>query len=200
MSSVTFVGALRDEAVSRRAYEAGLELRPPALARIFDHPVFGARLKHIIEPRVVYRYVTGVDNFPDIIRFDARDILSDTNELEYGFTTRLYAKPAGDQPNAPGSREIARWEVAQKYFVDQNFGGALVAGRRNVFTTTADFTGIAFLTEPRPFSPIISRLRLNVTRAADVQWNLDYDSKKGYINASTLLVSHRVGEVFVAGS
>jgi LPS-assembly protein len=201
VSGVTDVGTPIDEAVHRNAYEASFELRPPPLARIFDHPVFGSRLKHVIEPRIVYRYVTGVNNFPDIIRFDERDILSDTNEVEYGFTTRLYAKSAGDEANAAGgSREIASWQVAQKYFGDQTFGGALVPGRRNVFTTTADFSGIAFLTEPRPFSPIISRLRLNLTRATDVQWNMDYDSKKGYINTSTLLVTHRVGEYFVAGS
>ncbi len=201
LSGVTDIGTPISRAINRNAYEFDVEMRPPALARIFDRPLFGSRLKHTIEPRIVYRYVTGVNHFPDIIRFDERDVLSDTNEVEYGFTTRLYAKPnGGSEANPAPSREIVSWEVAQKYFADQSFSGALVAGRRNVFTTTADFTGIAFLTEPRPFSPIISRLRLDVTRASDVQWNLDYDTKKGYINASTLLLTHRVGEYFVAGS
>ena len=31
-----------------------------------------------------------------------------------------------------------------KYFADPTFGGAVVNGSRNVFTTTVDFTGIAF--------------------------------------------------------
>ncbi len=199
---VTDIGTPISRAVNRHAYEADFELRAPTLARIFDRPLFGQRLKHTIEPYANYRYVTGVNNFAEIIRFDERDILSDTNEVEYGFITRLYAKPAGskDANASPASRDILSWQVAQKYFGDQTFGGALVEGRRNVFTTTVDLTGIAFLTEPRPFSPIISRLRLNLTRATDIQWNLDYDSKKGYINASTLLVGHRMGEWFVAGS
>ena len=36
--------------------------------------------------------MTGVDNFANILRFDARDILSNTNEVEYGVINRLYAK------------------------------------------------------------------------------------------------------------
>jgi len=38
-------------------------------------------------------------------------------------------------------------EVNQKYFLDPTFGGALVPGQRNVFTTTEDLTGIAFATK-----------------------------------------------------
>jgi LPS-assembly protein len=202
LSGVTNVGTPISEAVNRKAYETAFEIRPPALARVFDRPFLGQQWKHTLEPWVTYRLVTGVNNFPDIIRFDWRDILSDTNELEYGFVTRLYAKPAtakdGNAP--PASREVLSWEVAQKWFADPSFGGALVNGRRNVFTTTADFTGIAFLTEPRPFSPIISRLLLKATKTTDIQWNLDYDTRKGRINASTLLVSQRLGEYFIGGS
>ncbi len=201
-SGVVEVGTPLDEAVARKAYEFGFEVRPPALARIFDRPVLGHKLKHTIEPRLVYRYVRGVNNFPDIIRFDARDILSDTNEVEAGFATRLYAKPANakDENQPPAAREILSWQVAQKWFADPTFGGAVVNGRRNVFTTTVDFTGIAFLTEPRVFSPIISRLRLNTTPSTDIQWNIDYDSRKGRINASTTLINYRQGEYFVGGS
>ncbi len=201
-SGVTDVGTPLDEVVNRKAYEFAFEVRPPALARVFDRPAFGHQFKHVIEPRLVYRYVTGVNNFADIIRFDARDILSDTNELEFGFTTRLFAKPveAKDDNQPPAAREILSWEVAQKWFADPDFGGAVVNGRRNVFTTTVEFTGIAFLTEPRAFSPVISRLRLNATHATDIQWNLDYDTRKGRINASTTLVNLRHGEYFIGGS
>ncbi len=225
--------------VNRRAVEGSLELRPPALARIFERKFFGRTLKHTIEPRAVYRYVNGVDNFQNIIRFDARDILSDTNEVEYGVVNRLYAKrssaaadcaenilpettdwrttraapPAritSDDMSEPllssgcdkaGSvREIVTWEIAQKGFFNQDFGGAVVNGRRNVLSTTADFTGIAFLTEPRNLSPIISRLRIHTSQNTDVQWNYDYDSRKGRVNSSTAIVTWRMGEVFVGGS
>ena len=52
----------------------------------------------MIEPRAVYRFVTGVNNFQEIIKFDERDILTDTNEVEYGFVTRLYAKRTSGKP------------------------------------------------------------------------------------------------------
>ena len=43
----------------------------------------------------VYNYVNGVDNFHSIVRFDDRDILSNTNEIMYAFTTaHLHEEPA----------------------------------------------------------------------------------------------------------
>jgi LPS-assembly protein len=78
------IGTPLDEALNRRAIEGSVELRPPTIMRIFDKPVFGRKIKHTIEPRVMYHVVNGVTNFRNIIRFDFRDILSDTSELEYG--------------------------------------------------------------------------------------------------------------------
>ena len=71
---------------------ASLEVRPPTLSRIFDHKLFGRTIKHTIEPYAVYRYQGGINDFSQIIRFDYRDILADTNEVEYGFVNRLFAK------------------------------------------------------------------------------------------------------------
>jgi LPS-assembly protein len=69
-----------------------------------------------------------------------------------------------------------------------------------VLTTTADFTGIAFLTEPRRSSPIVSRFRMRTSSGSDVEWQLDYDTKKGRINASTFYTSFHLGEFFIGGS
>lgn len=228
------VGTALSDVVNRKALEGTVELRTPALTRIFDRPLAGHKLKHVIEPHVTYRYVTGVNNFANILRFDARDILSNTNEVEYGVTNRLYSKRTSADPEdcnppdmpslrmgAPGEqiqpwertytpeavpcsagpqvREIVTWEIAQKYFLDPNFGGALVTGRRNVLTTTADFSGIAFLTEPQHLSPLISRLRVQTSSQADAEWDLDYDFKKGRVNASTVLVNYHVGPYTFGG-
>jgi LPS-assembly protein len=227
------VGTAVSDVIDRRDVEGTLEIRPPGLERIFDHELWGRKWKHVLEPRVSYHYVTGVDNFPNILRFDARDILSNTNEVEYGIVNRLYAKrtsvpqencePAGmpglqvggrpgeshvpwEQPGPDekncgetGAREIVTWEIGQKYFVDPTFGGALVPGRRNVFTTTADFSGIAFLTDARRLSPLISRLRIQTSSRTNAQWDLDYDIKKGRINASTALLNYRFGQFTIGG-
>lgn len=221
------VGLAVQDVVNRRAIETAVEIRPPTLERVFDQPVAGRKVKHTIEPYLVYRLTSGVDNFSSIIRFDYRDILSDTNEIEYGLTQRLYlkhvheqckqeksesdGKTASSEPSSPpsstsagctpaGANEFITWELKQKYFFDPNFGGAIVNGRRNVLTTTADFVGIAFLTQPRRFSPIVSRLRMRTTSNTDLQWELDYDTTTGRINASTFFSTFHIGDWFLSAS
>jgi len=196
------------------------------LSRIFDHKPFGRVLKHTIEPFAIYRYQTGIDNFSQIIRFDERDILADTNEVEYGIVNRLFTKKTKlaapcfqraeysqlsenltesgteeqglcSDKSAP-AHELLSWEIAEKYFGNPTFGGALVPGSRNVFDTTVDFTGIAFLIEPRRFSPIISRLRASAG-ATDFQWDLDYDPVLDRVNASTIFAGYRWGNWYLNG-
>ena len=87
------VGVASDQVTNRKAVDASVEVRPPSVERIFGRSLFGHKIKHVIEPRILYRRVAGVDNFDNILRFDARDILSDTNEVEYGFVNRFYGKP-----------------------------------------------------------------------------------------------------------
>src|SRR5207237_6051672 len=98
----TGVGVAKSDLIDRKAIEGSLELRPPALARIFDREFLSSKWKHVIEPRATYRYVTGVDNFARILRFDERDILSNTNEVEYGLVNRLYAKRSSEKPEDCG--------------------------------------------------------------------------------------------------
>ena len=227
------VGTASSHAVDRKALEGSVELRPPSLSRVFQKEALGRKWKHVIEPHATYRYVTGVDNFANILRFDARDILSNTNEVEYGIIQRLYAKKTSNEPEncnatgmsslrigAPGDqlqpwermykpdksncrgpevREVVTWEVAQKYFLDPDFGGAIVDGRRNVLSTTADFSGIAFLTEPRHLSPLISRLRAQTSSQTDAEWDIDYDFKEHRINASTALFNYHFGDYTIGG-
>ena len=226
-------GRAADDILNRKSLEASFEVRPPALSRVFDHPWMGRRWKHVIEPRIKYDYVTGVNNFADILHFDATDVLTNTNEVEYSLVNRLYAKhldpnakdcaaqgmstltiggapqvgavPWEVPPNpdaqacASGPREILSWEIGQKYFFDSTFGNALVVGQRNVFTTTADFTGIAFLDSARRFAPLISRLRIETNPRTNTEWDLDYDLKDGRINSSMALVNYRFGAFIMGG-
>jgi len=219
-SNPALIGTAIQDPVNRNVANASVEIRPPTLAKIFDHKPFGRVLKHTFEPFMIYRYQTGIGDFSQIIRFDYRDILVNTNEVEYGVINRLYSKKttlkskcyqpkkslspsenparrdyeaaqaaACKDESAPAGNVIS-WELAQKYFMNTNFGGALVPGQRNVFDTTVDFTGIAFLTEPRLFSPIISRLRAQAGNA-DFQWSVDYDPVLHQMNASTMFVGYR---------
>jgi len=227
-------GQAVDDAINRQALETSVELRPPALERVFDKEFLGRKWKHVIEPRAVYRFVTGVNNFANVLKFDERDILTDTHEVEYGFVTRLYAKRNSEKPEdcgnlmtalmvagaapestvpwqhanpvanrpcqeGPQVREVVTWELAQKYFLDPTFGGALISGQRNVFTTTADLTGIAFVSEPRHLSPLVSRLRVETSSRTDAEWDMDYDFQNNRVNANTVLVNYHIGPVTMGG-
>jgi LPS-assembly protein len=227
-------GVVNADATNRKALEAAVEIRPPALEKVFDREFLGRKWKHVIEPRVEYRYVTGIDNFTNFLHFDERDILSNTHEVQYGFVTRLYAKrnpssfqecetpmtslavgtAAAEQtvpwehPRAlqsqpcivaPDVKEVLTWEIAQKYFLDPTFGGAVVTGQRNVLATTEDLTGIAFITEPRHLSPVVSRLRVATSSHTDTEWDMDYDFQLNRINASTLLLNYTTGPFTLGG-
>lgn len=231
---LTPAGAAVSNPITRQAVEASVDLRPPVLEKVFEKEFLGRKWKHVIEPEVIYDYVTGVNNFNQILKFDERDVLSDTNEVEYGFTTRLYAKRkpssvsacespmtalavGGAAPQqtvpwqritnaakesclpAPPVKEVVTWSIFQKYFIDPTFGGALVPGQRNVFTTTEELTGIAFLTEPRHLSPAVSRLRVATSSRTDTEWDMDYDFRLGRINSSTLLVNYNFGPFTFGG-
>jgi LPS-assembly protein len=227
-------GLAVSDPINRQALDTSVELRPPTLERVFGKEFLGRKWKHVIEPRAGYRFVTGVNNYANVLKFDERDILTDTHEVEYGFVTRLYAKrtsakpedcdpimsalmvggPAPESiipwqhpsilasspcPALPPVREIVTWELAQKYFLDPTFGGALIPGQRNVFTTTIDLTGIAFVTQPRHLSPIVSRLRVETSSRTDAEWDLDYDFQNTRVNASTLLANYHIGQVTIGG-
>lgn len=124
--------------------------------------------KHVFEPTLEYRFVTGVDNFRQTIVVDAVDLVTDTNEVEYGVTNHFFS-----------SWEFLTWRVAQKMYFDKSFGGALLAGRRNAFDPLMDLTGFAFSDGvPRRFSPVVSTLRIATTPQTSTDVQVDYDTQR----------------------
>jgi len=101
----------------------------------------------------------------------------------------------------PRARSALRGRLFRKYLllILSLVGGALVTGQRNVFTTTEDLTGIAFATQPRHLSPLVSRLRAATSSRTDTEWDLDYDFQLGRVNESTLLVNYNLGSFTVGG-
>ncbi len=198
---------LEGDSINRMDFEAGVEVRPPTVQRDFSAPwlekLLGGDVRHTIEPDFHYQYVTGINNFNSVLRFDEIDVASNTNEVEYGLTQRLFVRhkklhPCRDDEAqtadglcGEGTIDWLTWRVAQKYFFNPNFGGAVLPDERNVLITTLNFTGTAFLDGPRDYSPVISRLRLRTTSATDFEWDLDYDTKTGRINSSNVFASYR---------
>jgi LPS-assembly protein len=204
-----------------RAYgEAELDLRPPALERDFAIGHSGKTMRHVIEPELTYRFVDGIGSKArDVLLVDTTDIATDTNELGFSLMQRFYvrahpcsASPEAGTANDGGSqqnissdddgktggcemrpREWASWQIAQKYFIDPNFGGALIPGRRNVFDSTLDLTGVAFLTEPRNLSPLVSRMRFEAVHNLRLEWDMDYDPKPGRFGSDNIFAGYSWG-------
>jgi LPS-assembly protein len=105
--------------------------------------------------------------------------------------SRTAVDPCAPTPVAPPQREWFSWQLAQKQFFDELFGGAIIDGRRNIFDTTLDFSGIAFLTEPRSVSPLLSKMRFRSSTHTDIEWDFDYDTgAKKFTRNNTFLDLH----------
>ena len=122
--------------------------------------------RHVIEPSIEYRYFTGVDRYRQTIVVDDVDLITNTNEVEYAITNRFFT-----------SREIFSWRIAQKYFFDPTFGGAIIPGTRNVFAPLLDITGFAFADGERRFSPIVSTMRISTSPNTSTDLQVDYDTE-----------------------
>jgi LPS-assembly protein len=110
--------------------------------------------------------------------------------------SRTAIDPCAPSPLAPPQREWFSWQLAQKHFFDQTFGGAVINGRRNILDTTLDFSGIAFLTEPRSISPLISKLRFRSSSHTDLEWDLDLDTGAKKITRSNTFLDIHEGKLF----
>lgn len=105
--------ALADERYNRKALSTSLSLTGPSFSRHFEGRLGPfTKFKHVIEPRVTWEYLAGRDDFAATPLFDEIDSLVPANVIRYSLLQHLLAK--GDQG---GSREIASFEVARRYFV-----------------------------------------------------------------------------------
>ena len=225
------------EPLSRAAFEFALALRPPVLTRTFAPThlthLLGTQLRHTVEPELTYRLATGVSNFNSILRFDSTDVVSNTNEAEYGVTQRIFRRTRSPTPcqsetisaasgfnstsdSGPGifpsenadtptsatpcthSEALISWRLTQKYFFDRTFGGIIAKSRRNIFETTLNLSGVAFLTEPREISPLISRLRVRTSAHTDLEWDFDLDTGARRFTSSNVFLDLHQGLTFAA--
>ncbi|MGD0145189.1 MAG: LPS assembly protein LptD [Terracidiphilus sp.] len=197
------------DALNRSDIEASVDIRPPAFERDFALTRWNRELRHVIEPELTYRFAGGIGaQARNVLLIDTTDIVTNTNEAGYSLTQRFFlrstgqhpcsaqeALPSGECPAKP--REWASWQVAQKFYIDPNFGGALISNRRNVFDSTLDLTGIAFLTSPRNLAPVTSRIRFEAIDNLRIEWDLDYDAKEGHLNADNIYAGYSLGRTTV---
>jgi LPS-assembly protein len=201
--------AFNSNSLNRSDVEAAVDLRLPAVERDFSAGFWGRELRHVIEPQLTYRYVNGIgDKARNVLLTDTSDIATDTNEVGFSLMQRFYLRPTGQQPCvpdagaagglcAPQPREWASWQIAQKLFIDRNFGGALIPDRRNVFATTLDLSAVAFLTSSRSISPVTSRLRFEAIDNLRIEWDMDYDPKAGKMGSDNIYAGYSFGRTTV---
>jgi LPS-assembly protein len=161
----------------RNYADLDLDLRAPGLAKVFRHGDGTPWFKHVIEPFVEYRRVKGIDDFDRTPLIDERDLVADTNEVEYGVTNRFFVKRQTGDDSAPQTHELLSFTVSQKYFFDPTFGGALRPGQRNQFFPINTLSGFAFEGVERDQSPLNLKARLYPTSTLSADLRLNYDTR-----------------------
>ena len=169
-------GSVSNQNLVRTTGEFTAEIQTPAVERTWGSS--GARWKHTLEPEITYHYVTGVDDFSRFIRFDQRDTLSNTHDVEFGVIQRLFRKPASGS-----AEQFIYWRVAQKHYLDPTLGGALVSGQRNVLAALSSVTPFAFADGPRRWSPIVSDFKITPGGRYDFGVLGNFDPVNGHLTA-----------------
>lgn len=114
---------LLDDRYDRGFFTAGLELVGPSFSRIFESG-FGpfTRLKHVLEPRFDWTYVTQPDGLEKTPQFDTVDFMRPENSMRYALVQRLLAKGKSGAAQEIGSLEIGRTYYFQFPPVSTNSG------------------------------------------------------------------------------
>ena len=180
--------------ITRSYGEFELDVRPPAFAKDFRRGDKSFWFRHVIEPYVVYRKVSGINNFDRIIRFDYVDAIADTNEIEFGVANRFFTRRSTENVSDVPVQEIQGRErpllssqpyealtitIRGKYFFDPFFGGALVPGQRNQFYPISTLSGFVYGGVPRRFSPVNVDARYRPRRNMFIDVRSDLDTRGG---------------------
>jgi LPS-assembly protein len=172
-----------------RAYgEFEFDVRPPALQRAYRHKDDSFFFRHVIEPYIIYRNISGISDYRNTILFDYVDAIADTSEIEFGVSNRFYTRRSTEKvsgkpletagrkvPLSSQPYEALTITLRGKYFFDPTFGGALVPGQRNQFYPIDTFSGFSYGGVPRRFSPINLETRYRPRRSLDADVRLDFD-------------------------
>jgi LPS-assembly protein len=176
--------------LNRQYLDFTLDLRGWGLSKIYSK---GSGWKHLIEPSVRYRYISGINRFHETILFDENDAIANTNEVEYAIINSLFVREATREGTM--TREWLTVKIGQKYFFDPDFGGALVANSANQFFPLYTMTGFPYAYTRRLFAPLTTVARWNPSRRVSFDVRGDFDFKfsrfrnlaiTGYLNRNRL--------------
>ena len=190
--------AILSRNITRGYGEFELDVRPPALFKDFHRGSGSFFFRHLIEPYITYRRITGVNNFDRVIRFDYVDAVADTNEIEFGVSNRFFTRRSTENVSSAAAKatrtgqrvptstqpyEALTITVRGKYFFDRFFGGALVPGRRNQFYPINTLSGFSYGGVPRRFSPLNIEARYRPRADIFLDLRTDLDTRGGGVRA-----------------
>ncbi len=156
------------ESIDRSYVEGGVALVGPSFSRIFSTSLGSfTKLKHLIEPRIDYRYVSDSGDTSQIPVFDEVDSSPVANVARVTLANRLFGR-AGEGSSA---REIGSLELFQDYSFD------------NPLNRSSDGT----VTSQR--GPLGATLRLNPSSALSVDARASYDTLFSSLRSTSLSAS-----------
>ena len=173
----------RGEDLLRAVPTAGAEIVGPGFSRIFELGEEGrfSRLKHVIEPRIVYGYFDDYDERFRIPLFDELDNLRGRNVARFSLYNRLLAKPA--DPNEGGAFEILSVEFFRDLSLDQN--RPLLRSLDRSLTSQN--------------GPVGALLRFNPSRRTGVRFDALYDTLFSQVSSTAVSGSLGLGETSSIG-
>jgi LPS-assembly protein len=148
--------------VGRRFFDFTTRITGPVFNRIWNTPNNGyaQKFKHVIEPSLSITRVTAVDNFKRIVKLDGVDNIIGTTRLNYGVSSRLYAKKQS-------SREILSASISQSYYSDAN------AAQYDQQLASGYATGA-----PTHFNPVVLQVRAAPTDKVQGDFRTEWDPTK----------------------
>ena len=182
--------SLVPEPMSRHYFTAGLALVGPSFSRVWNR-ADGSRIKHLVEPRLEYQYVSNPGNLSRIPVFDEKDSLQVTNRMRGILANRLLVK------TKTGSREVAVLEIGQEY----SFSDPLTFARPPLAESKRGPLQLSARLLPRPqstfdaraeFDSVTSKLRSTALSGGltlsdgsmNLTWYSSYDPATGSVSSS----------------
>lgn len=109
--------AFDDTAASRSYFQGGLDFVGPSFSKIFNFENDkGTRIKHLIEPRIEYRFLSDPGSDTDLNPvFDEVDSTMKVNRLKFTLSNRLYAR----SNSSASAVEVLSFDLYQEYSFDQ---------------------------------------------------------------------------------
>lgn len=159
---------------------ANFTLKGPIFSKIFEFRNF--KIKHLIEPKITFRYVTKVDD-------EDRDRLIPVDYFDYpsysyvGFSlsTRLLYKSKNKSSSA---REILSYTVKQDYYFDPS----LASRGRKIEDVYPEFSQLSNTLRLRPLKVLAIDASLVYNHYLDeftrIRFSLRYKNKKSFLNGS----------------